>query len=124
MHTNTDDHDRVSRRADRRSLPPDREVHAPSIDGPSDEAGTERVMDSSDFFRVDHARQLRDLLQRFAAEYDLEEHKERFGRPVAWSEASTGTGALCADPGSALAGMLSALNAAINGAEQAGVDHG
>ncbi|WP_157942167.1 hypothetical protein [Salinibacter altiplanensis] len=78
-------------------------------------------MDSSDSLRLDHARQLRDLLQRFATEYDLEEHKKWPGRPVAWSEASTGGCALCADPGSALAGMLSALNAAINGANQAGV---
>jgi len=102
-------------------VPPSLEASAPPTNGPPDEAGAERVMDSPDSLRLGHAKQLRDVLQRFAAEYDLEEHSDRAGRPDAWSEGATGGCVLCADPGPALAGMLSALEAAIEGADEAEV---
>lgn len=80
-------------------------------------------MSSPDALRLDHAKELRSLLERFAAEYDLEEHLERFGRPVAWSEGATAACAICADPGPVIAAFLSTLDTAIEHAGEAGVDH-
>ncbi len=110
------------RRDKRRSKPPSSGGAAPRPDG--DSAGVERVMDSSDSLRLDHAKELRSLLERFAAEYDLEEHLDRIGRPHAWSEGATAACAICADPGPVLAAFLSTLETAIERADTAEVDHG
>jgi hypothetical protein len=81
-------------------------------------------METADSLRLDHAKQLRDLFQRFAAEYDLEEHKERLGRPVAWSEGATAACAICADPDPVIAAFLSTLDTAIEHARDGEVvDH-
>ena len=123
MPPNTKDHPEVSRRAERRARPASG-AEPPPTDGHHDEAGAERVMETADSLRIDHARQLRDLLERFAAEYDLEEHKERFGRPVAWSEGATAACAICADPGPVIAAFLSTLDTAIEHARDGEVvDH-
>jgi len=107
------------RRQSRRSPPPPSGGTAPRNDGES--AGVELVLDSPDSFRRDHAVALRDLLRHFAAEYDLEEHLDRIGRPSAWMEGTAATCALCADPGPVLAAMLSTLDTALKSAETAEV---
>lgn len=109
------------RRSERRSVPPGLEAPAPPIDGPTDTAGAERVMKTADSLREEHARQLRNLLERFAAEYDLQAWRDRIRAGESYVEASSGAGTLCADPGPALAAFLSILNVAIDGAEEAEV---
>jgi len=109
----TESSDRVSNRRDeRQSVPPGLEAPAPPP-SPSDEAGAERVMDTADSLRLDHAKQLRRVLEQFATDYDLEEHKGRFGQPVTWGEGATAACAICADPGPVIAAFLSTLDTAI-----------
>ena len=110
------------KRPDRpRSSPPRPGAPASPTDGPSDEAGAERIMSSSDSLRLDHARQLRDLLQRFAAKYNLEEHLSRAGRPKSYVEGTAAACTLCADPGPVIGAFLSTLETAIEHAETAEV---
>jgi hypothetical protein len=108
------------RRDKRRSAPPSGAPASPD-DGPHDPAGAEHILPSSDSLRLDHARELRSLLERFAAEYDLEEHLSRSGRPKAWSEGATAACAICADPGPVISAFLSTLDTAIEGAGEAEV---
>lgn len=109
------------RRETRRSKPPPSGGAAPRPDG--DRAGVERVHPSSDSLQIRHAVALRNELKRIAAEYDLEEHLGRTGRPSAWMEGTAAACALCADPGPVLAAMLSVLNNVTEGADSAGVNH-
>lgn len=78
-------------------------------------------MDTADSLRLDHAKQLRRVLEQFATDYDLEEHKKRFGRPVAWMEGTTVACTICADPAPVIAAFLSTLDTAIEHAETAEV---
>jgi len=109
-----------NRRSSRRSSPPPPGGPPPPID--TDSGGeVERVLDSPDALRQDHAEALRDLLERVAPEYDLKEHLDRPGKPSAWMEGTAAACALCVDPGPVLAAMLSTLDTAIDGAETAEV---